>query len=186
VHETLNDTDLAKIQTKLVIPVIVGLILRGEEPMDEVAEFSMHDMIGHMEPDTAALCIALASQHLVANCEAFPVVGALYAESTMVINDYAPLWLAYVEGAELDDFLVSGQLRNLPEDLDSMADLLDSVQDTLNDPFSTEAILCEILSLQARAHGEYAEKLLMDDTVETHSAPESRHTDNVIPFPKMA
>jgi len=183
VHEILSETDLAKIQTKLVVPVIVGLMLRGQEPMDEIAEFSMHDIIGHMEPDTAALCIALSSQHLVMRCECIPAAGALYAESTMVINDYAPLWLDHVEGAALDEYQVREQLHNLPEDLDSLAGLLDVVQDTFHDLLCMEALICEVLSLQAHAHSEYAEKLL-DDTTNSY-ATQSPNTDNVIPFPKV-
>jgi hypothetical protein len=185
--QILTENELVKIESQLVVPVIVGLMLRGQEPVDEIAEFTMHDMIGHMEPDTAALCIAFCAHHIAIHDQNILTSGALLSEATMIINDYASMWLDNTEGKEQSNLEVIEQLCNLPEDLDSLADLLDATSNAISNKHSTEGLICEILAIQAHAHRDYAESLL---GVNTGCAAPKRtanipHADNIIPFPGM-
>ena len=154
----LNDNELAKLHAKFVVPVAVDQMLHAQEALDDVAEYTMHDIIGSLQPDTALLCIAMCAQHVSAHCGHLLIAHALRAEADMVVNEYGPLWLANEAGAQnLREEEIIRLLRHIPEDLEALGDLLEATCAELDENAPIPAILCDILMTQARAHMEFAE-----------------------------
>ena len=180
------DRALAEIQSQLVVPVIIGYMLRGLEPYDDIAEYTMEDMIGSMWPDSALLTIAFSAKQIADHNAHLPMLSALGIEASRVIASYAPLWVAHSHGESADGDEIRSLLTNIPEDLEALADLLDASSVALVDTTSAAGPLCELLGSQALAHKSFAEYKL--DTMGILES-EIRFNDgredgsNVIAFP---
>lgn len=165
----LSRNDVAKLHAKFVVPIIVHEMLSGKEPFDGVAEFTLHDIIGGMKPDTALLCIALCAQHLAAECSEHPIARVLGMESNTMIHEYGALWLAHTQGQDIDDGQVIDALAHIPEDLECLCDLIGATQAELADQNGPQALLCGLLALQADAHRAAAENDLESADIEPQS-----------------
>ena len=180
----LRDQDIALLALELVVPLVVGDILDGHEAYDEVAEYTLHEMIGEMAPDTALLCLSLSAGVVARHYRDIPLCGALTKETDRIIEDYATLWIANknrtasISDAEIRDLLVY-----IPEDLEAIADLLDAAQPSIMRQNDTAGIVCELLSLQAQAHSEAAQIRLEEINLPVLSRGTGRAADNVILFP---
>lgn len=179
----LSDQHLALLHTRFVVPVMTGQILRGDERMDDVTEYAFNSVLSELQPDTALLCIALCAQNLSAHCGRLPAARMLRAGANKIVEDYGALWLANDSGAEMDASHVATALSFIPEDLETMAHLLEATLADLPSESGIAAKLCDILSVQATAHIDMAER-----TLERHSLPPARRPamqDNILPFPVL-
>lgn len=179
----LSDQQLALLHTRFVVPVITGQILRGNERLDDVTEYSFNTVLSDLEPDTALLCIALCAQNLSAHCGKLPSARMLRLGTDRIVEDYGALWLATDSGVPVDEDHIATAISFIPEDLESMAHLLEATLTDLPPESVNAAKLCDLLAGQAIAHIDIAEQKL-----EQHSLPVSRRAalkGNVIEFPVM-
>jgi hypothetical protein len=155
----IAESTLAKLHAKFVVPVAVERMLRGEEPLDDVAEYALNDIIGELQPDTALLCLALCAQHVATRLSYLPIARTLLMQAETIIGEYGPVWLANEAGSTLpNEKSLRALLSHIPEDLEALGDLLGATLGELDDDStSVAAILCDILSGQAAAHKETAE-----------------------------
>ena len=182
--QTLKTNELAQLYSEFIIPAIAGDMLTGTEPLDDVAEFTMHDIIASMKPDAALLCIALCCMQISAAQAHLPIAGVMGIEAEQMVDEYAPLWLAHKNGSKMDDAAIREQLVHLPEDLEALGDFLKATMTELGDKPSIAARLCDILALQAEAHSEAAEEEL--EKIELASLPrEAMQHGNVVLFPQI-
>lgn len=186
----LNNAERAALHAKFVVPLVVQDMLRGIEPLDDVAEYSLHDMIGGLQPDTALLCVALCAERVGAHAAHRAIGKTLQGCAERIIDEYGPLWLAYEQKrACMDDAAIAGLLVNIPEDLEEMGDLLLALCGELEEQHAVPAILCDILGAEAHMHMEFAEmkleKLSLLDTerpeLPVQTLPKG---DNIVPFPQ--
>lgn len=188
---SLNKAELAALHAKFVVPLVVQDMLRGVEPLDDVAEYSMHDIIGELQPDTALLCIALCAQNVGAHSAHLPIGKTLECCAGRIIDEYGPLWLAYEQGRmDGDDKTIAGLLAAIPEDLEEMGDLLLTLCGELGEHHAIPAILCDVLGAEAHMHMEFAELKLEQLAMLDHEKPEQprqiqlKGGSNVVIFPQ--
>lgn len=183
--DTLSKNDLAKLHARFVVPVVIDSMLRDEEALDDVAEYAMNQIIDELRPDTALLCLALCCQRIAPHIDHVVLGKTMQLEADKIVGEYGPLWLAHESGRDnLNEQAIRDLIVHIPEDLESLADLLDNVIDTLEEYHSVPAILCDILSVQARIHKENAELELQFIGADTHKITrKSIESDNVIDFP---
>ena len=189
--EELSNTDLAKLQAKFIVPIVVDQMLRDEEPLDDIAEQAMNDIISELQPDTALLCITLCARHIAASTNTLPEAQALAIESKKIINEYGPLWIAYENGGEtMNPAIVREILSYIPEDMESIYALMENLLSALEEDHCIPAILCDVLCGQLEIHITEAENQLQAVNVTPQNRPEKTqqqeqpvYTDNIIAFP---
>lgn len=174
----LSDNDRTRLRTDFVVPLIIGQMFAGLEPLDDVAEYTIHDIVGDLKPDCGLLCVALCAAEIASHYESLPVAGILALESERIINEFGRLWLRdKIDAAEIRQSLV-----HIPEDLEVLADLLDATQAEITDTDITARTLCDMMALQARFHAESAEEELQ--RIKLAPLPrQAVETGKVIPFP---
>lgn len=194
-NNALSMDDFSRLQAYLVVPVIVGDIMMGTEPLDEEARYALHDALSEIDPDSALLAIALSAQHVAAAFVGkIPVAVAVKYEAEKMLHEYGPEWLSNYHGGPVDESALYDMLSTLPEDLEGIADLLDAMNASITQDADAKG-LCEILSIQARAHMDIAEYILSeldaslsdegDATGDTVAATQTQtYSGNVIPFPQ--
>ncbi len=181
--QTLKTNELAQLYADFIIPAIAGDMLTGTEVLDDIAEFTMHDIIASMKPDAALLCISLCCMQISSAQAHVPIAGVMGIEAEQMVDEYAPLWIAHKNNAPVGDSEIREQLTHLPEDLEALGDFLKATRLELGDKPSTAARLCDILSLQAEAHAEAAEEEL--EKIELASLPrEAMKQGNIVLFPQ--
>lgn len=166
----LSSQDLAKIYTRLVIPITIKDITFNNWDIDEDMTFSLHQFLSDMLPDAGILAIAASAQFIASkHAKELSIAGALGLEADKIMEDYGPDWLSNAENVEEgghSDMLEAEQdkiykmLIHLPEDLETLADLLETVEGCIMKTDQTGADLCHILSIQARAQMDIAEAFL--------------------------
>ncbi len=155
--------DVARLHAYLVVPVAVADALQTGEPLDGETQYGLHVSLSEIDPDSALLAIALSAYRIALEfTHDIPVATALKMEANKIIQDYAPDWLANyhnhpIQGDDLFDLLT-----HVPEDLECMADLLESVQVSIRDDDHPAHTLCSVLAIQARAHMEIADYVLTE------------------------
>jgi hypothetical protein len=177
IMNVLSDNELAGLHAKFVVPVAVSRILNRLEPLDDVAEYMMHDMIGSLKPDTALLAIALCAQHVAAHSTHLPIGRMLAVESARIVDEYGPLWLKSERGGrKAHDIDV--EPAHTAEDLESLGDLLLTTCGELGNGHENVATLCDILGSEAHMHHEEAQAQL-----DSLYIPENDAAHNVVMFP---
>lgn len=155
--------DVARLHAYLVVPVAVSDALLTATPLDGETQYGLHVALSEIDPDSALLAIALSAHRIAMEfTREIPVATALRMEADKIIQDYAPEWLAHyhshpVQGDDLYDLL-----SHVPEDLEAMADLLESLQASIRDEEHPAHALCAVLAIQARAHMEIADYVLTE------------------------
>ena len=155
--------DVARLHAYLVVPVAVSDALMAATPLEGETQYGLHVALSEIDPDSALLAIALSAHRIACEfAKEIPVATALKMESDKIIQDYAPDWLAHyhshpVQGDDLYDLL-----SHVPEDLEAMADLLESLQASIRDENNPAHTLCAVLAIQARAHMEIADYVLTE------------------------
>lgn len=155
--------DVARLHAYLVVPVAVSDALQSGAPVEGDVQYGLHVALSEIDPDSALLAIALSAHRIAVDfAEDIPVAAALKMEANEIIENYAPDWLAHyhshpIQGDDLYDLL-----SHVPEDLESMADLLESLQASIRDEDHPAHTLCAVLAIQARAHMEIADYVLTE------------------------
>lgn len=180
---SLSQTERAQLEARLILPVIVGQMLQGLEPMDQIAEFTIHDMLSRMEPDTALLCIALCAEKIAYAHKDILIASVMGVESASLIDEYAPLWWANATGQKLKDQDVHDLLEHLPEDFESLEVLLKTTHISFDRQSDVAPWLCDIFAFQAESFKAYTENYFESGQLfENHQADNIKE-DNVIAFP---
>ncbi len=161
--QVLTKEDIARLHAYLVVPVAARDVLGSGMPMEGDTQYALHVALSEIDPDSALLAIALSAQMIAADLVGeIPVAAALKLESYKIIEEYAPDWLSnYHNGPVRGEGLLE-VLNHIPEDLESLADLLESVQAGLRDEDHPAFTLCAVLAIQARAHMEIADFILSE------------------------
>lgn len=183
----LNEAQIIRLHRELVAPISVHDILAGHDVLDEVAEYTLDVMIAEFQPDTALMCIALCAAHVAEiHAGALPIAGTLGFEAGRIVHEYGPLWLAHADRqlTAADEGRVIDLLEQMPEDLESMADLLDTLRGHMVAGSDSDKI-CEILSQNANAFYDYLENQAQEERATMHKAmlETLEVRDNVITFP---
>lgn len=171
--------DVARLHAYLVVPVAVSDAIQSAAPLDGETQYGLHVSLSEIDPDSALLAIALSAYRIAVEYAAdIPMAAVLKIESDKIIQDYAPDWLAHyhqhpIQGDDLYDLL-----SHVPEDLECMADLLESLQASLRDPLDPAHTLCSVLAIQARAHMEIADYVLTELENEFIESVEGESTDS--------
>lgn len=190
--EMLTDQQLAKLFVHLQVPVAVQAVLDGQQALDDEARYTLSDMIAAQTPDQALLSIALCSLLLDARLRdgGERCAEILAMSSEMMVQDYAPLYLEQLgtkKNATLFDRDDLEFLATIPEDLESIADLLAVVADVVPATQSLVRDVAHILAAQAQAQALIAETITEkfddDATMDAIEAAISA-ADNVVPFKK--
>lgn len=193
--EQLGSTDLAKLQAKFIVPIVVDQMLRDEEPLDDIAEQAMNDILSELQPDTALLCIALCARHIASSANHMPEGKALAIEAEKIVDEYGPLWITYEQNEQsMDPVIVREILSYIPEDMESLYELIENLQSALEEDHCIAAILCDILCGQIEIHAIETEKQLQALNLSPQERqprhflqeqqPKQTYTDNVIAFPQ--
>jgi hypothetical protein len=155
--------DVARLHAYLVVPVAVSDALMGAQPLEGETQYGLHVALSEIDPDSALLAIALSAYRIAQDFAGdIPVASALKMEADKIIQDYAPDWLAHYHSHPVQGDDLFNLLSHVPEDLESMADLLESLQVSIRDEEHPAYTLCSVLSIQARAHMEIADYVLTE------------------------
>ena len=196
----LTDQQLARLFTALQVPVAVQSVLDEQTPLNDETILALHDMISCQTPDQALLSLSISSLLLDARLRASGQRCAeiLAMSAEMMVQDYAPLYVEHTQvqkGTSLFDRTDLEFLESIPEDLESIGDLLSVVADVLPASLPDFRRIAQILATQASAQALVAETIVdmmghdIDEsefvdlgalslkTQETQNLP-----DNVIPF----
>ena len=161
--QKLSADERTRLRTDFVVPLILAQMMAGIEPLDEVAEYTVHDIIGDLKPDCGLLCVALCAAEIAGHYPMTPIAGVLGLEAERIIGEFGSLWLRHAAGTAPDNLqMVRESLSYIPEDLEVLADLLDATQAELPEADIITRTLCDMMALQARAHAEAAEDELHD------------------------
>ncbi|HOO80989.1 MAG TPA: hypothetical protein PK513_00610 [Alphaproteobacteria bacterium] len=185
----LSEKELAKLTNTLQIPMIVQGILDGQESFTPDMQYGLHEILSDYQPDSALLSIALGAHKIAAHFQNHsPNMAILKLECERIISDYAEIWVRNAESKTLDDNLVFDTLEQIPEDLETLAELLEINATLLNAHNEELAKICETFALQAHAQVLIADTFidLMDEgaeLAETYAPTTTIYNDNVIPFP---
>ncbi len=200
--QMLTDQQLARLFTRLQVPVTIQSVLDDQRLLDDENRLAICDMISAQTPDQALLSIALSSMLLDARLreQGHRCAEILAMSAEMIVQDYAPLYVAHLEkhkNGSLFDRSDLEFLSTIPEDLESLSDLLSVVADVVPADAHMYRVIAMILAAQASAQALVAETLVetMDDMFldsdfdsldHSVSAPMSVSSvtapDNVIPF----
>jgi hypothetical protein len=196
----VSKEDVARLHAYLVVPVAVSDALMNAAPLDGETQYALHVALSEIDPDSALLAIALSANRIATDfANDIPMGAALKMETQKIIDDYGPQWLAnYHNHPVMGDDLYN-LLRHIPEDLESVADMLEGLQASLRDPQDPAFMLCNVLAIQARAHMEIADYVLSEleaersgdieefDGICSYQNPtlyaEEKFTDNIVLFP---
>ncbi len=200
--------DIAKIVNHLQVPLVVADIVNGKDTLTDDMVFSLHDALSDAEPDSALLSIALSTL-TIANVhkETAASFRMLKSECERIINDYGMMWLRNAQNEQLDADIIFETLLYIPEDFESLSELLDIARIILQNSDSKAAELCKILITQANAQSLIAQTVIdgmeaahekpwnmpiyadenidMSTVIAAESYVEPFYADNVIAFPKV-
>jgi len=177
--------DVARLHAYLVVPIAVNEAMSMEGPLDPDTQYGLHVSLSEIEPDSALLAIALSAQRIASDFyHDIPVATALKMEADKIVSEYGPEWLANfhnhpIMGDDLFDLLC-----NVPEDLESLADLLESLQASILDMQHPAHALCTVLAVQARAHMEIADYVLTE--LENEALEAELEADGVCHIPSVS
>jgi len=184
----LSERELIRLHRDLVAPVAVHEILHGHDTLDETARYTLDVMIAELQPDTALLCVALCAAHVAEQHSKYlPMAGTLGLEASRIVHEYGPLWIANADRRlnRSHERQVLDLLDQMPEDFESLADLLDALQGQLIET-TDSAVLCGILSENARAFMDFLEQQAVEESLrerEQRKLHDLKIDGNVITFP---
>ena len=188
----LNDTELALLHTHLVVPMAIGDVVYGDLLLSDEVTYELHEALSEIDPDSALLAIAVGSKHIAGALKGQSVIAAaLSIECDKIINEYGPEWLSNYHKGPVDEDRLYDLLQHIPEDLESLAEMLETLSVSALQAEEHIRDLCRILAIQARAHMEIADFILKEIAYEdgesqagdfsAHIVPDK--ADNIILFP---
>jgi hypothetical protein len=145
-------------------------------------------MISDLQPDSALLAIALSAAHIASIYKnAAPSMKIMGMECERIVADYGKMWLRNAQNKDLDATEILDALVHTPEDLDSLAELLEMNAAILKPVDREGHALCDILFIQCKAQALIAEEFVaaanaaLDATMHT-GLYTAANAGNVIPF----
>lgn len=168
---------------KLYVPLMVRDLLLGGRLKDQ-ERYSLHEIISDFQPDSALLAMALATLEIT-NTQGYPTTSLKFLRNhcERIVDEYGPLWLEHAQAKKVNDTVLFETLAKIPEDLETLAELLQINADFLRDHDKKAAALLDIFVIQSNAHsiiaGEYVD--VMDAGPMPELAP-AVFSGNVIPF----
>lgn len=189
---SLNEAQIMRLHRELVAPLIAHQILGGHDVLDETAGYALDTMIAEFPPDSALLCVALCAAHIAEhqyrNVPAAAAEAAVLGfESSRIVHDLGPWWLAHIDGklGPDDEAPVLNLLDRMPEDFESLADLLGVVRASVVET-SDLAALCDILIDNAQAFVESLEQQAEEEKIleRRELLNNLQVSDNIITFPR--
>lgn len=171
-NASLTPEQIEHLHAKLIVPIAVNDILNYGLEIEPEMQYGLHEALSEIDPDSALLAIALSAQHIAERAKTVhPISGGLYAECAQIIADYGPDFIRDLKRGSLPEADFLDVLANVPEDLEALADLLDALSGEHEDDLAPIVVLCNLLSIQARAHMEIANYILEEaGRIETESA----------------
>ena len=199
----MRDQDIAKIANRLQVPLIIGDILSGEGLLTDDVHMGLHEILSDDQPDSALLSIALSARTIATTFRGkASIFDMLTIECDRIIAEYGMMWLRNAQAKTLDNNTVFETLVHIPEDLESLSELLDFAKIILEDASEEASDLCSILTAQANAQSLIAQAFLdsMDmgsqepwdiyedenismGALAAEQTSQTFYTDNVIAFP---
>lgn len=179
----MKQKDIAKVISKLEVPMVVSDLLQGAEPFTDDAEFALHEALSDMQPDSALLCIALSASKIagVRGMDQSPAIKVLDIECRKIVEEYAGLWLKNAESGNVKEEEVYETLSRTAEDLEDMACFLEDCVGFLERTNGDAATICNIMSVQARAQAIVAEAYF--DALDQVEIEPMLAVSNVVQFP---
>jgi len=207
----MPEKEIAKIANRLQVPLIIADIMNDEGTLTDDVKFGLHEILSDYQPDSALLSIALSALS-IANTHKHRAAtfSMLKIECERVIAEYGMLWLQNAQARNLDTNTVFETLIHIPEDLESLSELLEFAKITLEHSDPQAAQLCKILITQSNAQSIIAQAFLdsmdmgkqdpwalsedmyddenidMGSLMAAENKMEPFYTDNVIAFPGAA
>lgn len=184
----LSNRDMAKLKTRLQVPMVVTDILKGDETLTDDVQYGLHEVISDLQPDSALLAIAISASSIARiYSKASPGMKVLGMECDKIIEDYGSIWLRHAQNESPDQEEILDILAQTPEDLEGIAELLEVNACFLKAKDAQAAALCEILLIQAQAHALIADEFMNvahNAAIAMNAMPVPVPTgSNVIPFP---
>ncbi len=155
----LSDKDLARLQTHFCLPLIAGEAMEAQRLLTADEEYAFHEVLSDMQPDAALICMALCCEQMSLNHAAdIPAAAALMMEADRILSAYGLLWLAHADQDEdLHEALVMDILKNIPEDMECLEELVAGLELELPANAYTAAQILNIVSIQIDAQTMVAE-----------------------------
>jgi hypothetical protein len=185
----ITDTDLARIYLTLEGVQLARELLADDENQTDGFDLDLlASILSECPPEKCLLVLACVAGNL---CEYGTVDPALKLSLKMlsgdVLDDYAPLYLAYLKSKEKAPY--EGQAIYMQEDLEAFASLF-SLAGQLSPQESMQYQVCAVLADQAAAQAEFLDAAENDvdyalDVIEEEKPSLIIFSDNVIPFPGL-
>lgn len=176
---TITQDQFEQMKQQLIVPLAVSDILAHDLKVEPDMQYGLHMALSEVDPDSALLAISLCAQDLAAKClNRAPIAVALQKEAADLLADYGPTWLRNNLNAPIPSHVYEDILDTVPEDLESLADLLDALEADLNEENSSTARLARLLSIQARAHMEIADFILAEIAYEKQTSGQRTQEPN--------
>ena len=161
----LTDQQIARLFAHLEVPVAIQSILSDGQPLPDETCHALQDLIAAQTPDRALMGLAIGSILLDARLRESGIrSGEILAMSAeMMIQDYAPHYLKQQQqapGTSLFDGADPDILGTIPEDLESLSDLLSVVADVLPPDQIMFRELTLTMAAQAQSQALIAEAVL--------------------------
>lgn len=159
----ISSYQISELERHLIVPQAVGDILAHDLEVGDDMQYGLHMALSEIDPDSALLAIALCAQKIAKKASSnAPIALALMTETEYVLNIYGTTWL---EDHKQSPNSLSRQhyadiLQTVPEDLESLADLMDALSADMEDQNPAITDLTNLLSIQARAHIQITEFIL--------------------------
>ncbi len=204
----MRDQDIAKIANRLQVPLIIGDILNGEGALTSDVQLGLHEILSEDQPDSALLSIALSARSIAETYYgSASIFEMIIMETDRIIAEYGMMWLRNAQAKTLDSNTVFETLVHIPEDLESLCELIEFAKMTLTGSNDESAEICKILITQANAQSIIAQTFIdsmdlgsnepwnisniyededidMGAIIASEASTETFYTDNIIAFPK--
>jgi len=162
-NSPLGQSDINQLRSHLIVPLAVSDILHHDLDVEPDMQYGLHMALSEIDPDSALLAIALGAVDIAEkNVIYAPIASALKTEAENIIAEYGPTWLHHHRRGPMPQGVYLDVLKTVPEDLEGIADLMDALCADLGCVDEATPILCNLLSVQARAHMEIAEFILSE------------------------
>lgn len=186
----VSDSDLARLYLSLEGAQLVrDLLTEGDTQSDGFDIDLLASLLSECPPEKCLLILACSAG---AMCDHIDIDPALKLSLKMlagdVLDDYAPLYLAYLKSKKMDGF--EAQMIYMQEDLEGFGELFALAGD-LSELDSIQYQICAVLSDQACAQAEFlaGEDIDIDynigNVIEKETPSLIIFADNVIPFPGL-
>ncbi|MEM8833594.1 MAG: hypothetical protein AAGB32_03530 [Pseudomonadota bacterium] len=159
----MSENDRDQLKSHLIVPLAVSDILYHDLDVAPDMQYGLHMALSEIDPDSALLAIALCAHDIAEkNLIYVPIASALKKEADNIIEEYGRTWLRHHNNGPMPSDIYASILCTVGEDLEALADLMDALCADLDIVNEATPILCNLLSVQARAHIEITDFILAE------------------------